>query len=222
MTSPGMCCPKGQAPAGPNKSQCLIIIHIPPGPSCTCVCYPNLCPPSYGTTDNCECVQCPANACPSGQTPGESCGSCVGCQTQCPTGFSYGSECNCVPDGVDAGNGVDAGGVFCEIGGYYGVCAAGSWCELGVCPESTIEYGCYCNLDGTATCNVTCPIPPPCVIPGLGTCPYNTSCNYGSCAADASDYLQCYCEGNNQAYCQTYSCGGEDGGVGFPVGDAGP
>jgi hypothetical protein len=32
MTSTGICCPGGQTPSGPNKSQCvpLIPIHLPP------------------------------------------------------------------------------------------------------------------------------------------------------------------------------------------------
>ncbi len=34
MTSTGVCCPAGQAPGGPNKSQCKRIIFVPIGPSC--------------------------------------------------------------------------------------------------------------------------------------------------------------------------------------------
>jgi hypothetical protein len=191
-----------------------------PGPDCTCVCYPNYCPPGYATSATCGCEPCPPESCPSGQTPGEGCNACVACSQTCPSGFSYGAECNCVPDGVDAGGeGVDAGGLFCEIGGY-GACPAGSWCQLGTCPETTVAYGCFCSAEGVATCDVSCPVPPPCVIPGVGTCPYGTSCVFGSCAGDAADVLQCYCEGINEAYCQTYACGGEGGGIG--VADAGP
>ena len=114
----------------------------------------------------------------------------------------------------------DAGGVTCLLQGYY-ECSAGSWCSLGVCPDGTTQYGCYCNQDGTATCQVNCPIPPPCDIPGQGACPYGAQCVYGTCASNPSGTaLVCSCNRAGSAYCYTSPCGGLDGGPGFL--DGGP
>jgi hypothetical protein len=179
------------------------------------------CPPYYcgnGYTPNqyCQCVPCAAT-CPNGQMPGTGCNGCVACPYRCPAGFDYGPNCSCVPPGVDAGNAPppgDGGGVTCLLEGYYH-CNAGSWCELGVCPGGTTQYGCYCNADGTATCDLSCPVPPPCTIPGQGTCPYGAECVYGSCASNASgNVFVCSCYGGGpaggSASCYTASCA--DGG----------
>src|SRR6202142_1267414 len=113
-------------------------------------------------------------ACPAGQTGSFDCVGCVACPIGCPAGFEYGAECGCIPHGVDAGvDSGDAGGVACLLEGY-DECAPGSWCGLGICPHGNTQYGCYCNRDGTATCQLVCPSPPPCTIPGLGTCAYDT------------------------------------------------
>jgi len=63
MTSTGMCCPAGQAPGGPNKSQCekivLIPIKPPPGPQCCASGIPTAsgkcCPPANVTTSGVCC-----------------------------------------------------------------------------------------------------------------------------------------------------------------------
>jgi hypothetical protein len=63
MTSMGVCCPAGQAPGGPNKSQCerivLIPIKLPPGPQCCASGIPTAsgkcCPPGNVTTSGVCC-----------------------------------------------------------------------------------------------------------------------------------------------------------------------
>jgi hypothetical protein len=63
MTSTGICCPAGQAPGGPNKSQCekivLIPIKLPPGPQCCASGIPTAsgkcCPPGNVTTSGVCC-----------------------------------------------------------------------------------------------------------------------------------------------------------------------
>jgi hypothetical protein len=181
-------------------------------------CPPYYCGNGYSLNQFCQCVPC-ATTCPLGQTPSLGCSECVACSYTCPAGFDYGPGCGCVPHGtdagsppvVDAGDGGDGGGgVICTIEGST-QCQAGSWCELGVCPDGKTQYGCYCNADGTATCNVSCPVPPACTIPGEGTCPYGSQCVYGSCVDGQSDSVfVCYCESGGSASCYTSSCA--DGG----------
>lgn len=94
MTSTGICCPQGQAPAGPNNSQCLVLIHIPPGPSCSCgsgqiPTASGQCCPAANVTSNGECCSGPLNA--SNRT------SCPTPVTSCAPGYSKmrdGSCCN--------------------------------------------------------------------------------------------------------------------------------
>jgi hypothetical protein len=197
--------------------------------------YGNPCGTGYVRDQYCGCVAC-AETCPPGQTPGVGCSACVACPYSCPAGFVDGPGCTCVPRGTDAGIitppvdageagvGADAGGVTCVLEGYYS-CAAGSWCQLGVCPDGKTQYGCYCSPDGKATCDLSCPVPPPCTIPGEGTCPYGAQCVYGSCAADPGGaLLVCSCYSSGTAYCSTTSCA--DGGAwyidaGAPPADAG-
>jgi hypothetical protein len=192
-------------------------------------CDPTSCGQGYiampGGGGFCYCTAC-TNACPSGQTPAAGCGGCTACSAKCPTGFVYGSGCNCGPPGTNAGpntadGGPDGGGVTCMLQGYT-ACTAGSWCQLGVCPDGTTQYGCYCNPDGTANCSLTCPIPPPCTIPGEGTCAYGSQCVFGDCAADASAAaLVCSCNSGGSASCYTSSCSSivQDGGA--DAGDGG-
>jgi hypothetical protein len=179
------------------------------------------CGPGYALSASCTCEPCAAT-CPYGQMPGSGCNGCVACSQTCPAGFDDGPSCGCVPHGTDAGPTPppDAGGVTCLLEGYRS-CSAGSWCELGVCQDGTTQYGCYCNADGTATCNLTCPVPPPCTIPGQATtCPAGRECIYGSCSDPSGELLVCQCntygDGGN-AYCYTTSCG--EGGSYIP--DAG-
>lgn len=186
------------------------------GPYCPYYYYNyNPCGSGYSLGPNCQCELCPASTCPIGDMPGPGCNGCTACPTSCPTGFDYGPSCTCVPHGVDAGPPVppDASdaGVGCLLEGYNN-CAAGSWCQLGTCPDGRTQYGCYCDQNGHATCSLTCPVPPPCTIPGQAACPYGQQCVYGSCAADpASELLVCSC--NSGGYYPGYP--------GFPGGDAG-
>jgi hypothetical protein len=170
------------------------------------------CGDGYALNQYCQCAPC-ATTCPLGKTPGPGCSDCVACNDTCPAGFDNAPGCSCVPHGTDAGivNVADAAtAVTCLLQGS-DRCAAGSWCELGICPDDTTQYGCYCNTDGTATCNLTCPKPPACTIPGEGTCPYGSQCVYGSCADDsASSVFVCSCYNGGSAYCNTASCA--DGG----------
>jgi hypothetical protein len=187
---------------------------------------PNYCGPGYSLSQTtCQCVSCP-NTCPYGQTPSAGCGACTACTSVCPTGFQYGPNCTCVPDGVEAGpmpqpDAADAG-VSCLLEGYTN-CAAGAWCQLGTCPDGKTQYGCYCNSDGTATCSMTCPVPPPCTIPGQASCPAGAQCVYGSCTNNASgDVLVCSCSsygyyygydaGSNPNYASCYTASCADGG----------
>jgi hypothetical protein len=186
-------------------------------------CAPDACGPGYDAT-SCRCVAC-TNVCPSGQTPAAGCGGCTACPYKCPAGFDYGSGCNCGPPGTDAGpdrvDAGDAGGVTCLLEGY-NACTAGSWCELGVCPDGKTQYGCYCNADGTANCQLTCPTPPSCTIPGQGICPYGAQCVFDACTGDAAaTALVCSCNSGGNAYCYTSPC--NDGGIvgNVDAGDAG-
>ncbi|HLK40434.1 MAG TPA: hypothetical protein VKU41_26965 [Polyangiaceae bacterium] len=183
----------------------------------------SLCGPGNTVNASCQCVPC-ANTCPIGQTPAAGCGSCVACPYACPAGLVDGPGCSCLPPGVDGGPQSDAGDaatVVCSLMGY-DACPAGSWCQLGVCPDGKTQYGCFCNADGTTNCQVVCPAPPPCVIPGQGTCPYNASCAFDTCTNDPSaTAFVCSCGQNGQAYCSSYPCSGIDGGVIFPFGDSG-
>ncbi len=158
--------------------------------------------------NSCTCVSCPT-VCPLGSMPSYNCGSCTPCSA-CPAGFEQtGPNCGCVPDGVTPPPtppeaGPDGGG-GCTLEGYYS-CALGSWCALGTCPGSQTQYGCYCNTDGTTTCNLSCPAPPACQIPGLGSCASGASCVYGQCDGDAGSLLYCSCEYGGSAYCDTIPC----------------
>jgi hypothetical protein len=61
MTSAGICCPAGQAPSGPNKSQCEKIVIIPVGPRCCASGIPTAsgkcCPPANVTTSGVCCSE---------------------------------------------------------------------------------------------------------------------------------------------------------------------
>jgi hypothetical protein len=170
------------------------------------------CPPGYVIGGQfCNCVACD-EVCPPGQEPNASCNGCEACATNtlCPTGFTQGYNCGCVPDGVDAGPppqeaGID-GGTGCTLEGYTD-CALGTWCQLGTCPDNATQYGCYCDSSGQATCNLNCPAPPSCSIPGLGTCPANQTCVYGQCDGDSGSLLACSCGYGGSAYCDTLPCG---------------
>jgi hypothetical protein len=105
------------------------------------------------------------------------------------------------PFAMDAGNTND-GGATCLLEGYYS-CNAGSFCGLGTCPDGT-QYGCTCHADGTADCNLNCPPPAPCDIPGQGSCPYGSQCTFG-CGSGQTSGLSCYCYGSG-ASCNTISC----------------
>jgi hypothetical protein len=181
-------------------------------------CGPTACGPGYEATPSCVCVAC-TNTCPAGESPTAGCGGCTPCGYKCPVGFVYGTGCSCGPPGTDAGpNAGDGGGVTCMLEGYLS-CSAGSWCQLGICPDNTTQYGCYCNPDGTASCDLTCPVPPPCTIPGLGTCAYGAQCVFNGCAGNASSTeLVCNCNSGGNASCYTSPC--SEGGVG-PGTDAG-
>jgi hypothetical protein len=132
----------------------------------------------------------------------------------CSSGGSascYTTSCSGLLEGGVAS--VDAGdaGVTCLLEGYYS-CSAGSWCQLGNCADGT-PYGCTCNADGTASCRLTCPNPAACTIPGEGTCPFGSSCLFGSCNGSSGTLLSCYCNAGGSAYCNTISCAdaGSDG-----------
>jgi hypothetical protein len=175
---------------------------------------PNYCGNGYALNDSCQCVPCP-NTCPAGQTPGASCNNCIACNNSCPAGLVAGPSCTCVPPGTP-NLPPDAGGPNCTLEGSY-TCAANSWCPLGTCPDGKTEYGCYCDATGKSTCALECPAPPPCQIPGEGTCPYGSVCVYGSCSSASDTQFACSCSQNGQAYCSTVSC---DAGIYGP--DAGP
>jgi hypothetical protein len=179
------------------------------------------CGPGYALSASCTCEPCTAT-CPNGEMPGTGCNGCIACTKTCPTGFDDGPSCSCVPHGTEAGpmQPPDAGGVTCRLGAYQ-TCSAGAWCELGVCQDGKTQYGCYCNADGTATCSLTCPVPPSCTIPGqAAVCPPGRECVYGSCSDPSAELLVCQCSSygdGGSAYCYTTSCG--EGGPYLP--DAG-
>jgi hypothetical protein len=189
------------------------------------------CGNGYSANEYCECVPC-ANVCPPGQMPAAGCGACTACSQllNCPVGFDEGPNCGCVPHGVDAGPppppadaGLDGGSAGCVLEGYQ-TCAVGAWCQLGTCPDEKTQYGCYCNADGTATCNLACPAPPVCTIPGLGTCAAGSECAFGTCSGDAGSLLYCDCQSTGDVYCNTISCADSYylPEAGASPGDAGP
>jgi hypothetical protein len=193
--------------------------------------FPVYCGTGYTSDQYCNCVRC-SLTCPAGQEPAAGCGSCQACQTYaCPAGFDQGPNCGCVPHGLDAGpppppaDGGGDGGAGCVLESY-NQCALGSWCPLGTCPDNKTQYGCYCNNDGTATCNLNCPAPPVCNIPGLGTCATGQTCLFGQCQGDAGSILYCSCQYGGQAYCNTLSCAnnyfGDAGPTDAGTSDAGP
>ena len=59
VTSTGVCCPAGEAPSGPNKSQCEKIVLVPIGPQCCMSGIPTAsgkcCPPANVTTSGVCC-----------------------------------------------------------------------------------------------------------------------------------------------------------------------
>jgi len=180
-------------------------------------CGPMACGPGSAATPDCQCVPC-AGSCPAVETQSAGCGTCTACAYKCPASFVYagsehGNTCDCEPPGADAGPpfGADAGAT-CVLEGNYN-CSAGSWCPLGICPDNITQYGCFCNPDGTTTCDLTCPTPPPCTIPGLGTCPYGSQCAFGDCAGAAPTAVVCSCNRGGNSSCSTSPCG--DGGLGF-------
>ena len=96
VTSTGVCCPFGMAPAGPNNGQCLTIIHIPPGQQC---CGKGLIPAGDG-----QCCP-PANVTSTGMccsgpvdpTDRSKCPIKIQVVPQCASGYSKmpdGSCCN--------------------------------------------------------------------------------------------------------------------------------
>jgi hypothetical protein len=103
----------------------------------------------------------------------------------------------------DAGQPND-GGVSCLLEGYT-YCNAGSFCPIATCPGGT-SVGCFCNQDGTSTCDLTCPPVAPCEIPGEGTCPYGTSCVFGCGGGTTGTGLSCYCQWGGGASCSTEPC----------------
>ncbi|MGH7734485.1 MAG: hypothetical protein ACREOE_12495, partial [Gemmatimonadales bacterium] len=182
--------------------------------------YSSYCGPGYtweASNGYCQCVACQM-VCPNGETPDNSCTSCVACTTACPAGFYVGQNCNCIPDGVDAGPPpiIEAGPMTgeggstpgCTLEGYR-TCPLGSWCELGVCPDNKTQYGCYCDTAGNTTCNLACPQPQACTIPGLGTCAAGQACIFGAsaCQGDSGSVLECSCYSNGgNASCYSLSC----------------
>ena len=123
------------------------------------------------------------------------------------SGSAYCYTASCADGGTqylpDAGPPND-GGVTCLLEGYYS-CSAGSWCAVGSCPDGS-QYGCFCNQDGTSTCDLTCPTPAPCQIPGEGSCPYGTSCVFGCGGGGSGTGLSCYCGWGGSASCSTMPC----------------
>ncbi len=195
--SAGSWCSLGTCPDGATQYGCYCDangqatcqLECPSPPPCT-IPGQGTCP--YGS-------QCAYGTCTSGSDSLLVCSCYQGgayCSTQsCEAGFY----------GPDAGNPSDSG-VTCLLGGYV-TCNAGSFCSVGTCPDGTTQYGCFCNEDGTATCDLTCPTPPPCTIPGEGTCPYGSQCTFGTCNGNSGTLLSCSCYGGS-ASCYTYSCQG--------------
>ncbi len=170
--------------------------------------------PSFG--------DCPAGAsCAVGPCPNPADGSVVCFCSQDGT-FSCDSSCNGASDGgPETGpTPTDAGpGCYLSVGygypyGPYGgteFCASGTFCELGVCPDGVTQYGCFCNADGTASCSLSCPPPPPCYVPGYGDCAVNTTCTVGMCPNNGGP-INCTCYQGGSYTCSG-SCDGADAGV---------
>jgi len=225
-----------------------------------CPPFPYSCPNGYTmNSTTCGCELC-SMTCPAGETPGPNCQSCIACPYSCPAGYDVGPSCSCTPHVTDSGvptgdanpgvpdaetDASEAGSRNCLLGGNM-YCNAGSWCQMGVCPDGTTQYGCYCNSDGTSTCSLNCPGTTSCDIPGEpGVCPLGVDCMYGTCSSSSSTVLICNCYNNGAigigygggtgsgggivvlpptmggsgASCYTTTCGDLDAGNGF---DGGP
>jgi hypothetical protein len=191
-------CPGGTAQYGcycdhDGKATCSLSCPAPP--PCTIPGYP-ACPPGQ------ECVYGSCADDPSGEL------LVCNCSTFGPNNQAYCFTSSCADGGSsyyqqDAGPPSD-GGVTCNLEGYI-TCSAGSFCPVGSCPGGS-QYGCFCNADGTATCDLTCPPAPPCEIPGEGTCPYGTSCVFGCGPGGNGTGLSCYCGWQGTANCNTLPC----------------
>ena len=193
--SAGAWCSLGVCPDGTTQYGCYCDADGTANCNVTCPVPPPCTIPGQGA--------CPYGAqCVYGNCAEDASASALVCS--CNSGGSascYTSSCGSVGDaGIDGGD----GGVTCLLEGYYS-CSAGSWCQLGLCPDNTTPYGCTCNADGTANCRLTCPAAA-CTIPGEGTCPLNTSCTFGSCNGSSGTRLSCYCYSGGSAYCNTVSC----------------
>lgn len=153
----------------------------------------------------------------------------ISCTCSQDGSYSCDGSCSGPVDGgiVDASTGTstDAGpGCWFSVG-YGGVpvgppgilpfggtqyCASNTYCQLGVCEDRVTPYGCFCNADGTSTCTLACPPPPPCYIPGYGNCAVNTSCDIGACPAGGGS-ISCFCSQGGYYDCSG-GCDGTDGG----------
>jgi hypothetical protein len=108
LTSKGVCCPAGEAPSGPNKSECLPILHIPIGPLC---CAAGLIPTASGA------------CCPSANvtSTGICCSRPVGKLAECPAETEVVKTCAAgysrMPDRSCCNNRfISADGRFCVAG----------------------------------------------------------------------------------------------------------
>jgi hypothetical protein len=158
VTSTGACCPAGQAPGGPNKSQCgqivIIPIKIPPGPQCCASGIPTAsgkcCPPANVTTGG-EC--CPGPVDPKNR---KACKTLIPLAA-CASGYTK------MPDGSCCNNRyLGADGKSCNVSGR--PCAPGEFRdERGLCvaiPSTSCPPGNFRSTSGACLPMPTAVCPP--------------------------------------------------------------
>jgi hypothetical protein len=159
VTSTGVCCPAGETPSGPNKSQCekivIIPIKLPPGPQCCASGIPTAsgkcCPPANVTTSG---VCCSGPVDPKNRKE---------CQTLIPLA-SCASGYTKMPDGSCCNNRfVGADGKSCNVNGQ--PCPSGEFRnERGFCisiPTTSCPPGNFRTTSGACL-----PIPSTACPPG--------------------------------------------------------
>jgi hypothetical protein len=164
MTSTGMCCPAGQAPSGPNKSECKPIVYIPIGPRC--MCGSGLIPTASGkcclpanVTTNGTCCSGPVSASDRAHCPAPTPLTPV-----CATGFTRMPDGNCCNNRF-----IGDDGMSCKSS--QPPCAKGEFRDSsGACmPVATPQPcapGSALDRDGNCVSGGAPPPPPPVIVPG--------------------------------------------------------
>ena len=156
MTSTGICCPAGQRPGGPNKSQCVpfIPIHLPPLACCASgqipVAGPKACCPAANVTSNGVC--CPGPVDPNNRAE---CSRLIPIVPACARGYTR------MPDGSCCNNRyVSADHTSCKI--PQRPCPPGEFRELNGACAPVLPNPCPAGEIRTPDGRCSPVVPPPC------------------------------------------------------------